>query len=273
MSQSAAESQVPFDDRGLAYGDGLFETVLVRDGVPLLWSRHKARLRRGCAVLDIACPAEVELDALLEGAGSGLKVLKLILTRGSGGRGYGVPEEARPRLRWQLADFTAHSQRWEKGVRVRLCRLKLGVQPTLAGLKHLNRLENVLARNEWSDPEVAEGLLCDSRDNLIEATAMNLFWQRQGRLETPRLDTSGVAGTLRAALMQRLPITEVAAGVEVLEKAECVWLGNSVQGLWPVVHLDTSDGARQCSWELGANHRSLQREAHKLLGYPTTFAC
>lgn len=272
MSGPVVESGVPFDDRGLAYGDGLFETVLVRDGMPLLWSQHKARFRRGCTVLGIVCPSEAELNALPASAGPGLKVLKLILTRGSGGRGYGVPAISQPRLRWRLTDFTVPSHSWDKGVRVRLCRLQLSIQPLLAGLKHLNRLENVLARSEWSDPKVAEGLLCDSRDNLIEATAMNLFWLRHGRLETPRLDTSGVAGTLRAALMRRLPIAEVAVGKEVLNEAECVWLGNSIQGLWPVVRLDTSDGSPQRSWVLGASHRTLQREAHELLGYPTTFA-
>lgn len=275
MSRSAAEieaggiKKVPLDDRGLAYGDGLFETVLVRDGWPLLWSQHKARLWRGCQVLGIAVPDEAQLDALAEHAGPGLKLLKLVVTRGSGGRGYAVPTPPVPRLLWQLTDFMPRPQHWAKGVRVRQCRLRLGIQPALAGLKHLNRLENVLARNEWNDPEIAEGLLCDNRGNLVEATSMNLFWYRQGGWETPRLDNCGVAGTLRAALIERLSIKEVMLGPEVLGEAESVWLGNSVQGLWPVVRLDDSEGIRQRSWVLKASQRTLQREAHALLGYPT----
>jgi 4-amino-4-deoxychorismate lyase len=98
-----------------------------------------------------------------------------------------------------------------------------------------------------------------------------LFWQRQGRLETPCLDDCGVAGTLRAALLTRLPIAQVAAGPQVLNEAEAVWLGNSIQGIWPVVRLDAADGAVQRSWELGRAHRVLQSEAHELLGYPIAF--
>jgi 4-amino-4-deoxychorismate lyase len=260
----------PLDDRGAAYGDGLFETVLVRDGRPLLWDEHLARLARGCHALGIPLPAEHDLAAALAGAGPGLEVLKLTLTRGSGGRGYRPPAAPLPRLRWQLAAFAPAEARWREGVRVRHCRLRLGLQPALAGLKHLNRLENVLARAEWDDEAVAEGLLCDSDGRLVEATAMNLFWQREGRLETPRLDRCGVAGTLREALMERLEIQEVDTRPEELEAAEAVWLGNSVQGVWPVARLDDTAGACVRRWSLAPLHRAFQAEAHRLLGYPVS---
>lgn len=271
MARPRMVEGVPIDDRGLAYGDGLFETVLVRDGEPLLWPEHMARLERGCHALGIPLPVKAELDGLPALAGAGLKVLKLVLTRGSGGRGYRSPSPAEPRLVWQVAGFAPQARHWETGVRVRQCRLRLGIQPLLAGLKHLNRLENVLARSEWDDPGIAEGLLCDSQGRLVEATCMNLVWQRGGRLETPGLEACGVAGTLRAALMARLPIAEVAAGPEALIDAEAVWLCNSVQGVWPVVRLDDADGTLRRGWKLGDVHRVLQREAHALLGYPLTF--
>ncbi|MBE0489056.1 MAG: aminodeoxychorismate lyase [Halomonas sp.] len=258
----------PLDDRGAAYGDGLFETVLLRDGRPLLWEEHLSRLVRGCHALGIPMPAEHELAAPLAEAGIGLFVFKLMLTRGSGGRGYRPPAFPETRLRWQLAAFAPTETHWQQGVRVRHCRLRLGIQPALAGLKHLNRLENVLARAEWDDDKVAEGLLCDSDGRLVEATAMNLFWQREGRLETPRLERCGVAGTLREALRERLAITEVDVGPEVLDQAEAVWLGNSVQGVWPVVRLDDPDGLERQRWPLAAIHRGFQAEAHRLLGYP-----
>ncbi|WP_240454133.1 aminodeoxychorismate lyase [Halomonas sp. NO4] len=259
---------LPLDDRGLAYGDGLFETVLLRDGRPQLWDAHLARLARGCHVLGIPLPAEHDLAAPLAEAPTGLAVLKLVVTRGSGGRGYRPPAVPEPRLAWQVTAFAPDRDAWRDGVRVRHCRLRLGLQPRLAGLKHLGRLENVLARAEWDDPAIAEGLLCDSDGVLVEATAMNLFWQRGGRLETPRLDRCGVAGTLRDALGERLAIAEVAAGPDVLCEAEAAWVGNSVQGLWPLTRLDDSDGRTLMTWRLGEAHRALQGEAQALLGYP-----
>ncbi len=259
----------PLDDRGIAYGDGLFETVLVRDGAPRLWEYHLARLARGCRVLGIPLPSRDALERPLAQVGQRSAVLKLILTRGSGGRGYAPPATPAPRLRWQLSAFVPDAARWKVGVRVRHCRLRLGLQPALAGLKHLNRLENVLARGEWSDADIAEGLLCDSEGRLVEATCMNLFWQREGRLETPRLARCGVAGTLRAVLLERLPIAEVDAAPGVLARAEAVWLGNSVQGLWPVTRLDGAGGEVLHRWPIGAAHRRLQAVAHAPLGYPT----
>ncbi len=258
----------PFDDRGAAYGDGLFETVLLQNGEPQLWETHLARLARGCEVLAIPLPARAALEQPLAAAGQGLQVLKLMLTRGSGGRGYQPPGTPDPRLRWRLSPFAPTREHWTSGVRIRHCALRLGIQPALAGLKHLNRLENVLARAEWSTPEVAEGVLCDAEGRLVEATSMNLFWQRHGRLETPRLDRCGVAGTLRDALRQRVSLHEVERGPEVLEEAEAVWLGNSVQGLWPVARLDDALGHERMRWKIGPRHRPLQAEAHALLGHP-----
>lgn len=258
----------PLDDRGAAYGDGLFETVLVRDGEPQLWAAHLARLARGCAVLGFPAPCQADLERPLAKAPRGQAVLKLMVTRGSGGRGYLPPAAPKPRLRWQLSPFAPNPRHWWAGVRVRHCRLRLGIQPALAGLKHLNRLENVLARREWQDSDTAEGLLCDSEKRLVEATCMNLFWQREGRLETPRLDRCGVAGTLREALAARVELHEVAAGPEVLDAADAVWLGNSVQGVWPVIRLDDPDGGELRHWPLEPRHRWLQAEAHALLGHP-----
>ncbi|MEQ6887646.1 aminodeoxychorismate lyase [Halomonas sp. CS7] len=268
MIAEAANSDWPLEDRGVAYGDGLFETVLVRDGTPLLWEQHLARLARGCRVLRIPLPAREHLEAPLVEAGEGLSVLKLILTRGSGGRGYAPPDTPAPQLRWRLGPFVPSAERWREGVRVRHCRLRLGTQPLLAGLKHLNRLENVLARAEWSDADTAEGLVCDSEGRLVEATCMNLFWQRDGVLETPRLDRCGVAGTLRAALLERAPIREVEAFPAVLDEVEALWLGNSLQGLWPVARLDDPEGNPLRHWSVGPLHRPLQALAHEALGHP-----
>nr|WP_148254819.1 aminodeoxychorismate lyase [Aidingimonas lacisalsi] len=260
---------LPLDDRGLAYGDGLFETLLVRDGVPVLWEAHLARLERGCHRLGIPMPEPSTLASVPGRTGSGLNVLKLIVTRGSGGRGYSPPGVPEPRWRWQSAPFAPQTSYWREGVRVRLCDWRLSLQPALAGLKHLNRLENVMARREWSDVSIAEGLVCDTQDRLVEATSMNVFWRLAGRLETPGLDEAGVAGTLREALLAEHAITEVQREPAALLQAEAVWLGNSVQGLWPVIQLDSSDGHVLRQWSLSATHRHLQASAHALLGYPS----
>ncbi|MGC3873062.1 aminodeoxychorismate lyase [Halomonas sp. GXIMD04776] len=264
------DETVPIDDRGFAYGDGLFETVLIRDGEPLLWPEHLERLARGCERLGIPMPTRETLDALPARAEPGLWLLKIILTRGSGGRGYCPPASPEPRLYWQLSSFAPQGERWQEGVRVRLCELRLGLQPHLAGLKHLNRLENVLARQEWCDEGIVEGLLCDSDGALVEGTCMNLFWLRDGRLETPCLDRCGVAGTLRAALLASQSIEEVSSPVETLYAVDALWLGNSVQGLWPVTQLEDSTGTIIMQWTLSDAHRTLQSAAHGLLGYPRT---
>ncbi|WP_129141648.1 aminodeoxychorismate lyase [Modicisalibacter coralii] len=262
------DADVPFDDRGLAYGDGVFETALVRDGRAMLWDYHLARLARGCERLGFACPDRDELAALPALAGPGQRVLKLLVTRGSGGRGYLAPQPAEPRWRWRSAAFEPAPTRWAQGVTLRLCRLTLGRQPALAGIKHLNRLENVLARREWDDPEIAEGVLCDEGGNVIEATCMNLFWKHGECLETPALDACGVAGTLREALLERLPIAAVTAGVDRLLEAEEVWVGNSLQGVWPVRRLLDPQGRERRVWTVSEAHRALQNAAHELLGYP-----
>ncbi len=256
------QPQVPFDDRGLAYGDGVFETVLLREGKPVLWSYHLARLRRGCQRLGIPVPCQEALYATWQGiAETPLEVLKLIVTRGSGGRGYALPESPMPRLLSRRTPFVPATARWQKGVTVRLCRLRLGHQPALAGIKHLNRLENVLARGEWQSADIAEGLLADMHGELVEATSMNVFWQRQGRIYTPRLDKCGVAGTLRDALIEQGIVREATLPVAALPTLE---LGGQfgTGRLWLVCHT----GTQKQTWPLEPVD-DFQVAAHRLLGY------
>lgn len=259
--------QVPFDDRGLAYGDGIFETVLMRAGKPVLWPYHYARFVRGCARLNIPLPPFEQLQATWQDDPvAELEVLKLILTRGSGGRGYALPDVAEPRLLSRRTPFEANVERWQQGVSVRICRLRLGFQPLLAGIKHLNRLENVLARQEWQGSLVAEGLLADGNENVVEATSMNVFWQQSGELFTPSLDRCGVAGTLRAALLDEGVVREATLPLNALPGVERLWVANSVQGVWPVKALLNEAGNELHSWPL-AGHDRLQALGHRLLGY------
>ena len=271
-------STVPFDDRGFAYGDGVFETLLLRNGQPVLWGFHRARLLRGCDVLGITPPSDQLLEASWQapsasshveaGLADRLEVLKIVVTRGSGGRGYAPPAEPVTRLLRQRSPFSPAPERWQQGVSVCLCQIRLGHQPMLAGIKHLNRLENVMARREWQRDDIAEGLLADREGNVIEATSMNLFWQQDGKLWTPDLKQCGVAGTLRAALLEEQRVQVASLSIDDLSAVEHLWIGNSVQGVWPVTALVSAEGDIQHHLPIAADDL-LQPVAHSLLGYRT----
>ncbi len=234
--------RLPLSDRGLHYGDGLFETMAVVGGGIRLLPRHLSRLSAGAVRLAIDLPVLSELEASLREAAHelGAGVLKLILTRGSGGRGYAPPENAEPRLMLlrypqPVPDLTKLSP----GVRVRTCDLRLARQPALAGMKHLNRLEYVLARAEWRDPEIAEGLLFDTQGELIEAVASNVFIVKDGRVFTPCLDHCGVAGVMRAEVMAcadrlGLGVEEARLRLGDVLAADEIFLTNSLHGIRPV---------------------------------------
>jgi len=237
---------VPAADRGLQYGDGLFETIAVVDGRPCLWDRHLARLRAGCVRLAIPLPDPdlLQAEVLALAKGQGRAVLKLIVTRGEGGRGYRPPHPARPRRILRLHPWPDHPPAWRSaGVRVRYCRTRLGHQPLLAGLKHLNRLEQVLARAEWDDPDIGEGLMLDLDGTVVEGTQTNLFALTAGRLVTPLLDRCGVNGVVRqvvieTAWMQGLAVEEARLTPVELARADALFLTSSLAGLWPVRELD-----------------------------------
>jgi 4-amino-4-deoxychorismate lyase len=234
---------IPVDDRGLQYGDGLFETCVFRDGGVELWGRHRQRLLSGCRCLAMPEPAVAKLDAELQILCSGYEtgLVKLILTRGSGGRGYLPPNPVYPRRLWQLFPAAAWPEgHYRQGVRLRLCRTRLGHNRALAGIKHLNRLEQVLARAEWRDPDIAEGLLQGQDGNWIEGTMSNLFLVSDGRLLTPDLSECGVAGVMRELVLELAAGLGVACRVQAIDTATLtaadeVFVTNSVIGLWPVV--------------------------------------
>jgi 4-amino-4-deoxychorismate lyase len=239
-------SAVSVQDRGLHYGDGLFETIAVRAGGALGWERHVARLQEGCRRLGMAFPPvgllTQEAGGLCRGIESG--VLKVMLTRGTGGRGYRPPRDGigtRILAIYPWPDYPAHCYR--EGVRVWVCRTRLGINPTLAGLKHLNRLEQVLARSEWQDPDIAEGLMLDHEGYVIEGTQSNLFMVRDGILLTPDLSRAGVAGITRARIMEWAKAEGRTCAVahltlEEVMRADEVLLCNSLIGVWPVREIE-----------------------------------
>jgi 4-amino-4-deoxychorismate lyase len=239
--------QVSTADRGLLYGDGVFETLAVRDGQPLLWSEHLQRLISSCERLAIQLHDTDTLlnEALLVCKGNPRAVLKIIITRGTGGRGYRFDiSESRPTRIVALhpwPDYPVDAK--TRGVRVRVCATRLIGNPLLAGMKHLNRLEQVLARNEWQDPLIAEGIMLDAAGHVVEGTASNVFWVRDGVLHTPDLSECGVAGVMRNEIIIQskkwsIPCVLARINIENIMKVEEIFLCNSLIGIWPVRELD-----------------------------------
>lgn len=237
--------QIPVMDRGLHYGDGLFETLRVQAGRLPLWPWHWRRLQHGCERLGIPLPEEATLLQEI-GALVGTEqqaVLKLILTRGPGQRGYAVPEPMRPSRLLILSDWPDYPADYRRdGVRVYTCQTRLGRNPALAGIKHLNRLEQVLARREWSGRAYQEGVLCDTEGHVIEGTMSNLFWCKRDQLYTPDLASCGVTGVMREIvidLAHRSPIsTKIGLWPATdLADADEVFMTNSLIGIWPVSYI------------------------------------
>jgi 4-amino-4-deoxychorismate lyase len=239
------QNVVPADDRGLAYGDGVFRTLAVTNERPAQWARHYAKLAGDCSRLGIPVPDEPTLAAEIESIARSEPncVIKIIITRGHAARGYRpprMPESTRIVLSFPLPHYP--QEYLDRGVRIHLCRLRLAFQPALAGVKHLNRLENVLARAEWSETDHAEGMLLDAENNVVCGTMSNVFVVESGALATPDLTRCGVAGITRdrviaaagrhgmACRVQTLPLERVLAGDEL-------FVVNSLIGVWPVQRL------------------------------------
>lgn len=240
------KTQIDVRDRGFAYGDGLFETVQISHGRPQLMQQHIARMRNGAARLGFPGSA---VDLLLEElAALSLPadgVLKLTLSRGVGGRGYGYAADMEASRVIMLGPKPVYGKQTEEGITLRVCDTRLGVNPALAGIKHLNRLEQVLARNEWSDPAINEGIVLDYDGFVVEGTMSNLFWVKDSVLYTPSLERCGVAGVIRDFLIEKFtadgrrveiglyPLADVIAADEI-------FVCNSLVDIWPVKQLDSN---------------------------------
>jgi 4-amino-4-deoxychorismate lyase len=229
-------------DRGLHYGDGLFETMACVGGGVRFLGEHLQRLASGCERLGIPAPdaALLRREIAVATAGAPQAVLKLILTRGAArARGYAATGEEQPTrvlLRYPGPLSVADAP---EGVRVRIARLRLAENPALAGIKHLNRLEQVLARFEWTDPAIAEALMFSVSGALVSGTMSNVFLVRQGKLLTPRLDRCGVAGVMRAvvaalASQAGIDFEKRVLGAEDLREAQELFLTNALTGIRPI---------------------------------------
>ncbi len=234
-------------DRAVQYGDGLFETVALREGKLELWEAHLQRLKRGAQRLAIPLPdvdlLNRELQQLISAFDQQQGVVKITLSRGQGGRGYAAAADLEPTRILSLTPWpysvSRQNQARQQGVRLHICNTRLGDNPTLAGIKHLNRLEQVLARNEWSDPEIAEGVMMNLNGEMIEGTMSNLFFVRDGEVLTPDLSRCGVEGVMRQHLLQRfehhaVTVTQRSVPLQELVVIDEAFCCNSLIGIWPI---------------------------------------
>ena len=248
-------------DRGLAYGDGVFETVAVAGGSARLWPRHRARLLAGCRRLGIAFDDvdALEQEVRLMAAQSATGILKIIVTAGCGGRGYRRPQAQQPtRIIIALPPPDYPEEYAVHGVAARFCRKRLAHDPGLAGVKHLNRLAQVLARMEWQD-EFQEGIMLDDQEQVVEGTMSNVFIVANGALQTPPLDRCGVCGVMRDWIIEAcrdrgIAVSEAPLGRADLARAAGVFFCNAIIRAWPV---RTLEGVGD--YDVTAVHRVLGR--------------
>ena len=240
-------------DRGMAYGDGVFETIALKQGQVQLWQAHRHRLANGLMTLGIvadeaACLSlinaivdDIKAAYLLFDCPDG--VIKIVVTRGCGGRGYAAPIASLPtRIVYMMPEPLGRSQLSSEGISVRLCQHRWSNNAALAGVKHLNRLDQVMARNEWTDVNIHEGIMLNQDGLVISGVMSNLFIEMDGVLVTPQLDQCGIHGTMAelvCAISKQLGIKIVQREVtfDVLLNADAVFITNSLNGIWPIIEL------------------------------------
>ena len=235
--------QVSATDRGLQYGDGLFETIAVFDGQPRFWQGHMDRLAAGCERLGLPVVPQAILlrEVQTVAAGRSRCVVKIILTRGTASIGFRPrPVEECRRIVCSFAWPEVEGKPGVIGVSTRICDLRLGIQPELAGMNHLNRLEQVRARAEWTDETIHEGILLDREDHVISAIRSNLFLVFGGRVLTPRLDRCGIRGVMRAAILAafRERCEQRRITIDMLPEADELFICNTLHGVYPVTRVD-----------------------------------
>ena len=231
-------------ERAFQFGDGLFETIAILDETPCLWEAHMARLNEGCRRLRLPQPDFKRLAE--EGrrlcAGQDRAVLKIFWTAGLSERGYRRPTDIRPQRILRRSNWPQTAQRWT----VRQCSHRLGENPGLAEIKHLNRLDQVVARSEWGNSRIDEGLMLGQDGRVVCGTMSNVFVQQGQTLLTPAVDGAGIAGVVRHLALETgkrsgNPVCVGAVSLEDVRTADALYLSNSLIGVVRVKRYESID--------------------------------
>lgn len=238
--ENSDHASISPNNRGHLYGQNVFETIAVANGVPLLFDQHLERLTAGAQRLQIPLDVNAIVDEINRMANSQNKaVIRAMVSMDQGGRGYLNPSTPKGVRIVSLHDYPSHPKKnWQQGINLGIADIRLGRQPALAGIKHGNRLEQVLARSHWQD-DWQEALMLDQDDWVIEATQANIFALKNDVLYTPALDQAGVAGIMRdyiISVANKVGVDPqiVSLSVSDIEAADALIVSNSVIGLWPV---------------------------------------
>ena len=253
-------NQVSVIDRGLSYGDGLFETMswsYLEDKKILgveFWNRHLERIKEGCSVMKIKLPPtkilknykeKILRECLKKGINNG--VLKILITRGVGGRGYKFEKDILPTIIFlSFPSRKIDKEILNKGVKLRFCKFPIFENPMLAGLKHLNRIDSVIARSEWQDDEFFDGVMFDNSENIIDGTMTNLFFSKNKVLYTPMIKNSGINGIMRQVVIDNAKlffsdVCEIEIKKNVISTFDEMFVTNSVIKILPVTHLGNKE--------------------------------
>jgi len=241
------QSSIDVGDRGLQYGDGLFETIAYKNGQLQLWDEHMQRMQQSAERLSLGPVDEsLWLDDIKKLSLSGDAVIKLILTRGVSGRGYAYASADTANRISAAYAWPDYAESNSQGVTACLCETPISMNSALAGLKHLNRLDNVLARNEWTDAQISEGFMLDNNRHVIEGTMSNVFCVFDDELYTPSLECSGVAGVMRQHVINLAAENNISVNViDISEQnflhMDSIFITNSLIGIWPVTKLFSAD--------------------------------
>lgn len=239
---SQSQSSIPISDRAIAYGDGIFTTAKITNGKVQFISSHMSRLIEGSEYLKINfTQSQTLFDEISRVAKNySSAVIKIIITAGSGGRGYSRQGVGEAQTIVSIHDFPAHYTQWsQQGVSLLRCDIKLGLNPLLRGLKHLNRLEQVIIRDELDNSPADDFLVCDLNDFVVESSCANVFWMRGDKIYTPDLHNAGVLGVYRKNILSfDQNINLVQEKPDELNDITAMFICNSVMGIIPVNQLN-----------------------------------